>query len=620
MPFHYPNAAASVRPRRLRDKDKDIRYRSSSTSSRRSKDPASLADGRPLSQQPQTTQQSPHAAENATLDQLPPLPLSRTTSPCSATSPVLQAGQTALKNCEPGPQPYHIHTPASLQPYLEDDTESNHCCDSLLAESQHDRQPYRHSTNDPLRNSNPQPDISKADTPEGFSQPMSVNDVVASTLTSENQRTDLHLLSTPSPGAPRASQAPSDGGYYIESNRIGHRAPTFNAYSSEDFHFHSAQFEDFISDQQANTAQMIPYFAGYGYPTIMPHEPSHSFRTMADSNAKVFGRGPDDGVSVNHVREDDAAGLIYRIQSSMPDIYILVDRYRETLGQLAFQENMTRHAEAQKTEAVRQKMIYIDHLAKEMESAAQKHSTETSKFRLEIRNLEEKLKEVQDNLAASMNSRIELEKEFENQMSRIQKEHALKDQALRADIDAMNGAEAVVQNELVAIRGKHTEELDTVRNRWFRERTDLEASHARERRSLETVIETCQNKLENTLQKAQDEREKWSDERKAIQRDWNEQHQNLLGQHRKEIEELRKASRSLYGSDQNRLEDKVTRLQRQVETLKSGWDADKAKLAKAQSEQSAETSKLRSENERLQKMVDTFGEATDLKSRGNTYL
>ncbi|MCJ1385437.1 hypothetical protein MMC17_008560 [Xylographa soralifera] len=647
MPFPYASPAASVRPRRLRDKDKDIRYRSSSTSSRRSKDLAPLVDSRLSTHQPQTTQQPQQAVECATLDQLPPLPLSRTTSPCSATSSVLQT-QAGPKTCETASQLYYIHTPASLQPYLEEDTDSNNLFDSLPAESQHGKQSYGYSPKGSRRTSSLQSYPIKAESPENDTQLKAENPVTSAVL-SEIQQPTLQALSTVFSRAPIASQATADGDPQSNSQRTRHRTPSFDTHPIEDIpvpgcppsvHFPSTQLDNLTNDQQARTAQIIPYFAGYGYPTIMPinpdtvgtvsyygpnqdsfaYEPLQSLQTLEYSNAKVSGRDRDGGFSGDRVREDDVAALMYRIQNTMPDVYLLMDRYRETLGQLAFHKNRTRQVEAQKSEIVKQKEIYIDHLAKKMDSTAQKHLAETSKFRLEIGNLEEKLKEIQDNLVASMDSKTEHENEFEKQMSRVQKEHALKEQAMRADIDAMIQVEAAVETELVVIRGKHTEELDSVREKWSKERTDLEASHTRERKNLEMVVQTCQDRLKNTSQKAQDEREMWSDERKRLRRDWNEQHQNLLVQHRNEMEELRKAGRSLYDSEQSRLEDKAKRFQRQIETLKSGWDADKAKLAKAQKEHSAGISKLLSEIDRLQKMVDAFGEATDLNSRGNTYF
>ncbi|MCJ1398531.1 hypothetical protein MMC11_001731 [Xylographa trunciseda] len=648
MPFPYASSAASVRPRRLRDKDKDIRYRSSSTSSRRSRDQVTLADGRPLTHQPQTTQQLQHTVENATLDQLPPLPLSRTTSPCSATSPLLQIGQAGLKSCETASQPYHIHTPASLQPYLEEDTDSNECYESLLADSQHGQQSCSYPPKEARQSSNPQPYPTKAESPENCARLVAVNTLPSALATEAPQKT-LQALSTELSRAPAASETTSDGGHYLDSQRARHRTPPCGPNPIGDtpapglplpIHFPSVQFDNATNNQQAETAQVIPYFPGYTYPTIMPvnpdcsgtlfhygpsqdlfaYRPLQPLQTLRQSNAELFGRDRDGGISKDPVREDDAAALIYRIQSTMPDIYLLVDRYRETLGQLAFQENLTRQVEAQKSEAVKQKDIYIDHLAKEMDFVAQKHSAETSKLRLELGNLEEKLKKIQDNLVASMDSRMELERDFEKQMSRVQKEHGLKDQAMRADIDALTKAEATVKNELMVIRAEHKEVLDSTREKWSRERADIETRHARERSSLEMVAQTCQGRLKGASQKAQSEREKWDDERNALQQDWNKQRQDLLVQHRQEMEELQKTGKLLYDSEKSRLEDKAARLQRQVETLKSGWDVDKAKLARAQSEHSAITSKLQTEDERLQKMVDAVGEATDLKSRGNTYL
>ncbi|MCJ1288150.1 hypothetical protein MMC26_007505 [Xylographa opegraphella] len=626
MPFPYASPASSVRPRRLRDKDKDIRYRSSSTSSRRSKDPAPLVDGRLSAHQPSTTQQSQHAVESVTLDQLPPLPLSRTTSPCSATSSVLQT-QAGLKTCETATQPYYIRTPASLQPYLEEDTDSNRLFDSPLANSQHSRQSHNYSPTETRRTSSPQSDSTKVEAPENHEE-LKAENAVASALPSDIQQQTLHAFSADFSIAPITSQAIAVGSPQLDSQRIRHRTPSFGTYPIKDIsgsgfspsvHFPSRPFDNLTNDQQAKTAQIVPYVAGYGYPTMTPINPdtignlSHygpnqdsfayehlqSLRNLGYPNANLPQRDQDGGFSGDYVKENDAAALMYRIQNTMPDIYLLMDRYRETMGQLAFQENRARQAEAEKSQIVKQKEKYIDHLATELDSAAQRHLAEISKFRLEMSILEEKHKETQENLVASVDSRMELESEFQKQMSRTQKEQRLKDQAMRADIDAMIKAEAAVGTDMALIRRKHTEELGKVKEQWFQERTELEASHARERKNLEMIVQTCQDRLKIVSQRAQDEREKWGDERNRLQRDWDEQRQNLLVQHTKELEELRKAGRLPHdSSEQSRLENRATEFQRQIETLESGWDTDKTNLAKVR---------------------DTSGEATTPNSRGNKY-
>ena len=648
MPFPYASSAASVRPRRLRDKDKDIRYRSSSTSSRRSKDLATVVDSRLLIHQPQATQQSPDAVDSATLDQLPPLPLSRTTSPYSAASSALQP-QAGLKTYESATQPYYIHTPASLQPYLVEDTDSNCLLNSLQAESHHVKQPQSYSLGVAQRKSNPDSRAIKAESAKNYRQLEAENTAVLALSVETQQQTIQALPKVLSP-APSANQLIAIGRPQLVSQRVSHQNPSFGTYQIEDIpipgcppspYSPSTQFDNITNDRQAKTAQIVPYLAGFDSPAIMPIDPDNvgtlphhernrdsfayaplqSLQPLGYSNANVSGQDQEGGYTSDYVSaEEDTAALMYRIRSTIPDIHLLMDRYRETLGQLAFQQNRTRQVEAQKSDLIKKKDIYIDHLAKEMDCAVQEHLAETSKYLLQIGNLEEKHKEIQENLDASMNSRIELESGFEKQMSRAQKEHALKDQAMRADIDAMIKVEAAVETDLVLIRRKHTEELTSVKETCFREKTVLENSHARERKNLEMVIQTCQDRLKSASRNAQDESEKWSHERSTLQREWNDQYQNLLVQHRNEIEELRKAGRLLYDNEQNRLQDNASRFQRQIDSVGSSWDADKARVAQLQNEHSARTSKLLSEIDRLQKMMDAFGEATDLRGRESKCL
>lgn len=61
---------------------------------------------------------------------------------------------------------------------------------------------------------------------------------------------------------------------------------------------------------------------------------------------------------------DDPTNLLYRIQSAIPDLHLLLNRYRETTGQISVREDMIRRTEAQMAEALRQKEAYIDKVGK----------------------------------------------------------------------------------------------------------------------------------------------------------------------------------------------------------------------------------------------------------------
>ena len=126
MPFPYPTSSASVRTRRTKEKDKekdkDSRGVASSSSGRRHREVSKSSKGTE-SKALSTSPLSLYSQHNITLDQLPALPESGTESPSSAASPVYPSSPY-LTNAVHRPQSsVYPHTPAALQPYLDDESD-----------------------------------------------------------------------------------------------------------------------------------------------------------------------------------------------------------------------------------------------------------------------------------------------------------------------------------------------------------------------------------------------------------------------------------------------------------------------------------------------------------------
>ena len=433
-----------------------------------------------------------------------------------------------------------------------------------------------------------------------------------------------------------------------------------------------------VADFSQPLAQSMPFFTTYGAPQPLPMTfnptssvigqghgftnsrmgvPSEAFPGITQASTDPGERASvDSGNAIVQGREDDAGEVLHRIQNAIPDLHLLLNRYRETSGQLEVRENLIRQTEAQKAEALRQKEVYIERLARELDTVSHKHSAESSKLRLEIGNLEEKHKELQDSLAARKKSRDELEvanqdlqrqnalmerrsqeereataRDFAQWKEDVLKEFETKQKAMDDELQRLKNAGTTQENSITDLKKRHDREMDAYRHGWAREKADLEALHTRTREDLESALLARQSELDETHKTERKGREAWARERNALVhgwevertrlcKDWEEQRLSLVEQHSREMDDIQRTLKASQEQRGRRADTENEKLKREVEKLKSGWDADKAKFNKATKDLKAVATKLDNENSSLQKLIEAFGEATDFKSRGDAYL
>lgn len=641
MPFPYPSSVASTRTRRVREKDKDSRQ--NSTTGRRSKERARTVGDRISPSQPQSRELSLYALQNVTLDQLPPLPSSGATSPSSSTSPVLRTNRLHSKHPEPSRLPHHFHTPASLRPYLQDDDEVEDAEELSLPESRDiDKVPA--VTQEPLQPPSQCPSNVEKNIPQkSFEE--GICDLASScpTLPTKIEQDSLILTS---PRLFNPVQHRPSLSYYSVAHPLSPSLPSGTAYPNDQYfiprypipqHFAMAQPSNWGGESHQMHVQPMPYLGGYGYPgrppipfnsanaLNSPQQSSDSFEHEVPTSSRIAGgdaeMGMGGGFPNSHDVHDDTAELLHRIHSSIPDIHRLLHRYRETTGRLGMQDSMIRQAELQTAEALRQKEMYIEQLGKEIDSESQKHAAETSKLRLEIGNLEEKHKELLESVIASKESRAELEATYDAWKEQIEKDHEVRERSLKEEAHGKTEAEAAVGSISSEMASMRLRELGEQEAKWQQERKELEATYTRSIKDLEAALEVCRADLEDAVRREREGHQSWDREREALRRsrdeqrnalfqEWEEERRSLLTHHEKSLEELQRelqrGRRTPHHSSHSKMEEENQRLRQQIEGLKVGWDTDKAKF--------------HSENSRLQKMIEAFGEATDLKSRGDTFL
>ena len=423
------------------------------------------------------------------------------------------------------------------------------------------------------------------------------------------------------------------------------------------------------------TPHSIPYYPSYGPPqqTQPPFQAMYNPSTRGRSSRRSFSGEPSSkdpkslyrpsdqlaqpgssGTS-NQTSEDDAVDLLQRIQSAIPDIHLLLDRYRETSGQLGARETLIRETEAQKAAALKKKEAHIEKLMLESEALSSKHSAESSKLRLEIGNMEEKHKELQDHLLSVQKSKDELKAknkalhEEQQQAERASKElkatmdresavwkevsrgYASHQKSLEADLQRVKQErDARLQAQETKMREDWSQERSGLHAEWARQKRNLEDGHARLRRDWEMALESRQKALEESHRKHLQDKTTWDKDREALTHEW-EQERSLLGKgseeqrkilggvFQKEKEEMHRKWQSSQARAHKQAEEAQAKLQREIERLKAGWDADKSKFAQATAELRNAVVKLNEDNVKLQKLAEAFGEVTDLKSREDPF-
>lgn len=339
--------------------------------------------------------------------------------------------------------------------------------------------------------------------------------------------------------------------------------------------------------------------------------------------------------------EDDPVDLLQRIQSAIPDLHLLVNRYRETSGELGMSKNVIKETEAQKSVALRQKESDIEKLGKELDDVKSKYSAESSKLRFEISNMEEKQKELRDNIVAEQKSKEELQAknkmlstdlermqtDFDKEKSRIisesedWKRRALQDKhAFEEDMQRQHQlAETTLQGRLADLGRVHAQEKESLRASLARQMKVLETEHSNKRQDQEKLIDARRKAVEESRKMHAEDRESWEKERTVLGKGSEEQRKLLNSQHYLEVEAMRRSQEASEERIRQQAQDDMAKLHDQVQRLQAGWDAEKGKFARSVADLKAQAARMDDENKKLQRMADAFGEVTDLRSRGDPF-
>lgn len=351
--------------------------------------------------------------------------------------------------------------------------------------------------------------------------------------------------------------------------------------------------------------------------------------------------------------EDDA--VLRRIQNAIPDLNLLLTRYRQTSGQLGEREVALRQTEAEKAKVLEQKDIYIERLSKEVHDVSERnkkenerHADEKDKLRLEIGNMTEKHNELQESLqtekrmredteqalqalrtdhfllvSRSQEERAAMAREHENWRAKARQEAAAKDEDFQLKekeyIDRQQRQSRDLDERLKALTAdltlKYGKEKEKSELAWSLRNRELEDIHTRLRRDLEDAKDVHKKTVDEHVRKHSQEKEAWIRERELHMKEWESERakigqgsEELMSQHRKEKNDLEEKWRKT-----------EAQLTAKIEDLSAGWKADKEKYKVSAAGMQSIVAKLNTENSKLQKFADALEQVTDLRGRGDAF-
>lgn len=96
--------------------------------------------------------------------------------------------------------------------------------------------------------------------------------------------------------------------------------------------------------------------------------------------------------------EDDPSDLLGRLHLAIPDLELLLRRYKETHGELGLREALVRKKEAEALETLKRKEEHIDRLMTQAHRSEKESARIREGLRLQLGNAEEKCSELEERL------------------------------------------------------------------------------------------------------------------------------------------------------------------------------------------------------------------------------
>ena len=368
-----------------------------------------------------------------------------------------------------------------------------------------------------------------------------------------------------------------------------------------------------------------------------------------------LGNGPprENGAMSPPENDGEHIELLQRIQSAIPDLNRLLHGFRNTHSRLNSREAEMKQIGNQHEQALMHKDFYIEALQSQMKKTANESAEECAKLkhtinelRLELGNLQEKQKDLEDGLAVHQKSNEELsqaktdlkaeitklstdiqdakqahEKEKEEQVQEHTKALSTQKQELTELFEEIKNEDEKAATEALEAREKELrDEHEVNKGEWEKEKTQLQESLEAQRSELETTkselvssiaaLESKETELESKLAELTSTREELASMLAALEakekeleetREKNSQEVNKLQQdHAGEVDSLRLTHEEALAAAAKDLDDKLAAIEAQFNEKEQSWAAERAALEKQLSEKDGELQSSEREKERLE--------------------
>ncbi|KAI9371916.1 hypothetical protein BJX61DRAFT_534374 [Aspergillus egyptiacus] len=401
-----------------------------------------------------------------------------------------------------------------------------------------------------------------------------------------------------------------------------------------------------------SAAGYYPPFYGYYQPASHPHSiprgsmppnGAASFQAMADA---IYGNGHDHSASggpfAPHPDIEDPRELLERIQVAIPDINRLVGNYKQTKIKLQAREAEFKQMESQHKQALMHKDYFIEALQNQLRKTANEGAEEASKLkssvnelRMELGNMEEKRKDLEEKIVEhetlvrkleqekaglqeetkTLNEKMEEERvahsqELEKQAAEREMEKAEALATLKQELtelfeeikaeDEKAAAEALATRE-----AELQEQLDAMKAEYEQQKQQMQESH----NALQAEVDLKLEELASTKDDLEQRHKELEDTRQA---------------HAEQIESIEKSHKEKVTEMEARLSEKDEEL---ASSVRENRQLEEGLLTKEkQVEHSVDNMRLTIDNlgkdcDRLRKTLHSLGEATDLKNtKGDTFF
>lgn len=418
-----------------------------------------------------------------------------------------------------------------------------------------------------------------------------------------------------------------------------------------------------VHSPMMSSAGVVPPYAPYppqGSDGHLMHrsysmsDPSYaaSFQAIRDLGL-VNGQPHENGVISPPENDSEHIELLQRIQSALPDIDRLLHGFRNTHSRLSSREAQMKQIGNQHEQALMHKEFYIEALQAQMKKTANESAEESAKLnntinelRLELGNLQEKQRDLEDGLATHQKSNEELsqsksdleaeiaklntsiqevrdahEKEKEAQKEEHTQALATQKQELTELFEEIKNEDEKAANENLENREKSLlDQHESQKGGWEKEKALMQDSLETQRTELETTktelatkiaaLESKQTELGERLTELKSAREEVASKAAELEakekeleetRNKNAQELETLQQaHAGDLDSLRSSHAEELAAAAKELDDKIAAVEAQIDEKEQHWAEERAALEKLLSEKDCELSSVEREKEQLE--------------------